>query len=73
MTNAQAPPHVHHWRLEPPNGPTAMGRCACGAARSFRNSFYAHSPVFNSAGPRCPGCGRHRKSKAHAVLCEGKP
>ena len=30
--------HVHHWRLEPPNGPTSVGHCACGESRVFANT-----------------------------------
>lgn len=25
--------HVHHWKMEPPNGPVIHGRCDCGATR----------------------------------------
>ena len=37
---AVAAPHVHHWRIEPPNGPTSMGRCrTCGEEREFQNTY----------------------------------
>lgn len=30
---------AHHWNIEPPNGPTSMGRCrGCNAERQFSNS-----------------------------------
>ena len=29
-----------HWVIEPPNGPTSIGKCKkCGTEREFRNSF----------------------------------
>ena len=29
--------HAHHWRCEPPNGPTVPAICTiCGASRAFR-------------------------------------
>jgi hypothetical protein len=29
---------VHHWRIEPPEGPTSPGRCTlCGEEREFQN------------------------------------
>tara|TARA_B100001146_G_C15835496_1_gene286892 strand:+ start:269 stop:532 length:264 start_codon:yes stop_codon:yes gene_type:complete len=29
-----------HWIIEPPNGPTSIGKCKkCGTEREFRNSF----------------------------------
>jgi len=31
--------HVHHWKLESPNGETSIGECACGAQREFHNSI----------------------------------
>lgn len=30
--------HVHHWRIDPPNGARSQGRCDCGAERSFANT-----------------------------------
>jgi hypothetical protein len=30
--------HAHHWRIDPPAGPTSTGRCrTCGAERAFSN------------------------------------
>ena len=30
---------VHHWIIEPPNGPTSKGRCKrCGEKKSFANT-----------------------------------
>lgn len=32
------PDHVHHWRIEEPNGETSLGVCKiCGATRAFKN------------------------------------
>ena len=31
--------HVHHWMVEPANGPTSRGVCDCGEVRDFRNSL----------------------------------
>ena len=31
--------HVHHWMVEPANGPTSRGTCECGAVRDFNNSL----------------------------------
>lgn len=39
--------HVHAWRLEAPNGPIAIGVCACGAEREFENAPAADSSHFN--------------------------
>ena len=36
------PSHIHHWVIEPPDGPTSPGVCrGCGEVRSFQNSLYA--------------------------------
>ena len=33
------PLHIHHWVIEPPDGPTSTGVCrGCGEVRSFSNS-----------------------------------
>ena len=39
MTQAQTGTKcVHHWRIEAPMGPTALGTCRkCGATKSFPN------------------------------------
>ena len=31
-------PHVHHWKVDTPNGEESVGRCKCGAERTFGNS-----------------------------------
>jgi hypothetical protein len=31
---------VHHWNIEPPNGPVSAGVCdVCGESRDFKNSY----------------------------------
>ena len=44
--------HVHHWRIDTPNGPVSEGRCRCGTRRTFRNSYdalaahaHGHAPI----------------------------
>lgn len=29
--------HTHHWVIEPPSGPTSIGRCRCGLSKEFEN------------------------------------
>lgn len=31
--------HVHRWVVDSPNRHESVGRCGCGAARTFTNSF----------------------------------
>lgn len=31
--------HVHHWRIDTPDGPESAGTCECGAMRQFQNVF----------------------------------
>jgi hypothetical protein len=33
------PEHSHRWRIEAQGGPESAGRCACGAEKSFANSY----------------------------------
>lgn len=37
-------PHVHHWKVDTPNGEESVGRCKCGAERTFGNS-HLHDKV----------------------------
>jgi hypothetical protein len=40
---------IHHWLIEPPNGPTSMGVCKrCGAMREFDNQL----PTKSAATPQ---------------------
>jgi len=36
---AEPAAHVHHFKFEPQNGPTAKGKCACGEEREASNSL----------------------------------
>lgn len=38
MTVTRAPICTHHWRINPPGGPTSKGKCLkCGLKREFSN------------------------------------
>lgn len=52
--------HVHHWQIEPANGPTSVGCCACGEAREFSNNP-EDAPVANLSRQSIPG-GIHTRA-----------
>ena len=35
--------HVHHWRIDTPNGPTVAASCPCGADRIYSAAWIARS------------------------------
>ena len=39
--------HIHHWKVDPPQGPKSWGECRCGSRRQFANS-YEKAPTFNA-------------------------
>lgn len=41
--------HVHHWRLDSPNGPTVQGVCGCGDTREFRTHLWDESGIVRSS------------------------
>lgn len=64
--------HLHHWRIDTPNGPTSSGRCSCGLTRDdFGNSEESVAALNGrkgrgnwganaSGGTTTKGTGRHR-------------
>jgi hypothetical protein len=62
--NAAPVAHVHRWRCEEQNGPTARAHCPCGETRVFQNTHIDDRPggrgVFGQAegAKLCIHCGQ---------------
>jgi len=74
----EKPSHVHHYNLEPPDGPTSEGVCRCGDRRTFRNSKDEEAKAAKSGNAEkhryvggtgsssgCSCCGKHRAAREH--------
>ena len=62
---------VHHWIIDPPEGPTSAGVCArCGESRQFRNSPRAGTGT--GEGPGCWGTEPAGKEAGERNIIKGR-
>lgn len=70
--NDVEPVHVHHFKIEAPNGPTSDGVCECGERRTYKNSdreddgeAHRYESGARGRGAPCSICGRGTRDRRH--------
>jgi hypothetical protein len=58
--------HVHHWLIQPANGPTSKGKCqGCGETREFQNTIEWDAFASTRPGPKKRGADPVVRPREH--------